>query len=29
MKTKVKVGAIDASLKSYRLGRPLNAEVRP
>ena len=29
MKTKVKVGAIDASLKSYRLGRPLHPEVRP
>ncbi len=29
MKTKVKVGAIDASLKSFRPGRPLNPEVRP
>jgi hypothetical protein len=29
MKTKVKVGAIDASLKSYRPGRPLNPEIRP
>ncbi len=29
MKTKVKVGAIDASLKSFRLGRPLSSEVRP
>jgi len=28
MKSKVKVGAIDASLKAYRLGRPLAAEER-